>query len=450
MPGMTNAAASRASENATSHSPSELAGANSTDDGSAWRSAILFRLVGLMSPRHVLLAGARDEALCRALAEAACRCGAILHVSAHVVPGWLKAIAAEAGDHLMVHAAQSAEAISVLPTPELAWIDEDRNWPTVHRVLGSVLDQARRLGRPFPVTLVSGTGGLLGRIDLFDNPDPIPAPRGQDGIYRDRFGPGGQDSRSGPAAGGRAQGTEEAAPRCGVLTAVEDFVSAQDGNLRLALLPGFGGFGAVTPGIGRGAEAFSPAGLVADLTELPTSLEATRLQGEAAAAFRGPMMSSDDHQSNIAALAPSPSASAPSYQGNPATEAEAPGLARLRASPAFDAAYYVARNADVLESRLDPALHYLRHGADERRDPNPFFSTGYYLDAYPDVAGAGLNPVLHYLSNGAAECRNPGPRFATRLYIEAHPEVTAAGINPLEHFLTVGLRAGWQAPPVPK
>ncbi len=419
-------------------------------DGSAWRNAIIVRLVGLLSPRHILLAGARDEALCRALAQAACGCQATLHVSARVVPAWLRALMAEAGDHLMVHAAPSADAIGVLPTPELAWIDEDRNWPTAHGVLGAVLNQARRLGKPFPVTLVSGTGGLLGGRDLHDNPDPIAAFRSQGDTHPDRLASGEQGNHSGQTVKQGGQPAEEAAPRRGVLTAVEDFVSAQDGRLRLALLPGFGGFGAITPSTGRGAEAFSPAGLVADLTALANGLEAARLQGEAAAGSNAAATPNDEHQSNGAAPAPSQLASVPSYQGNPATEAEAPGLARLRASPVFDAAWYVARNADVSESRLDPALHYLRHGAAERRDPNPFFSSGYYLDAYPDVAGAGLNPVLHYLSNGAAEGRNPGPRFATRLYVEAHPEVTAAGLNALEHFLTAGLRAGWQAPPVPK
>ena len=356
---------------------------------------------------------------------------------------------AEAGEHLMVHAAPSVDAVSVLPTPALAWIDEDRNWPTVHRVLGAVLDQARRLGKPFPVTLVSGTGGLLAKRDLYD-PDPSQPYRNRDDTPPDGVGPGGRIGRSVPVAERTAQTAEEAALRRGVLAAVEDFASAQDGQLRLALLPGFGGFGAITPATGRGAEAFSPAGLVADLTALANGLEAARLQGEAADASSAPAMSDDDHQSSGGAPTPLQLASVPSYQGSPATEAEAPGLARLCASPVFDAAWYVARNADVSESRLDPALHYLRHGAAERRDPNPFFSSGYYLDAYPDVAGAGMNPVLHYLSNGAAEGRNPGPRFATRLYVEAHPEVTAAGVNALEHFLTAGLRAGWQAPPVPK
>ena len=421
-----------------------------TEDGSAWRSAIIHRLVGLVSPRHILLAGARDEALCRALAEAACGCQATLHVSAQTVPAWLKALMADAGNHLMVHAALSAEAIGVLPTPELAWIDEDRNWPTVHRVLGAMLDQARRLGKPFPVTLVCGTGGQLGRRDLYDNPDPIPARRSHDDRHPHRLGLGGQDRRSVQAVEAGAQAAEEAAPRRGVLTAVEDFVSAQDGQLRLALLPGFGGFGAVTPASGGGAAAFSPAGLIADLTALAIGLEAARLQGKAATASGTPAAFNDEHQSGGAAPALAHVASVLSYQGDPATKAEAPGLARLRASPAFDAAWYVAKNADVSESRLDPALHYLRHGAAERRDPNPFFSSGYYLDAYADVAGAGMNPLLHYLGNGAAEGRNPSPRFATRLYIEAHPEVTAAGVNALEHFLTAGLRAGWQAPPVPK
>ena len=125
---------------------------------------------------------------------------------------------------------------------------------------------------------------------------------------------------------------------------------------------------------------------------------------------------------------------------------ERAALALLRASPIFDAAWYTATYGDVAEAGTDPALHYLRDGAAELRDPGPYFSTRYYLAAYPDVAAEKLNPLLHYLAGGAAEGRNPGVHFATRLYSEAHPEAAASGVNPLEHYLMVGRAAGWQAP----
>lgn len=42
-----------------------------------------------------------------------------------------------------------------------------------------------------------------------------------------------------------------------------------------------------------------------------------------------------------------------------------------------------------------------------------FFDAGWYLAAYPEVQAAGLDPARHYLTHGAAEGRDPGPGFST-------------------------------------
>jgi len=77
----------------------------------------------------------------------------------------------------------------------------------------------------------------------------------------------------------------------------------------------------------------------------------------------------------------------------------------VRTSAAFDAAWYLEHNQDVRERGLDPALHYVRFGADEGRDPGPDFSTLYYLRRYPDVTALGLNPLEHFELFGRAEGR---------------------------------------------
>ena len=79
--------------------------------------------------------------------------------------------------------------------------------------------------------------------------------------------------------------------------------------------------------------------------------------------------------------------------------------ALIRESAWFDAAWYLARNPDVADGLLDPAQHYLDHGAAEGRNPGPNFDTRRYLAAYPDVAASGLNPLLHYLRHGQSEGR---------------------------------------------
>lgn len=57
----------------------------------------------------------------------------------------------------------------------------------------------------------------------------------------------------------------------------------------------------------------------------------------------------------------------------------------------------------------------------------------WYLQRYPDVVSTGLSPALHYLRKGAAEMKDPGPAFSTRKYLAQNPSLPA-GANPLVHF----------------
>ncbi len=82
-------------------------------------------------------------------------------------------------------------------------------------------------------------------------------------------------------------------------------------------------------------------------------------------------------------------------------------LKLLRDSGLFDEAWYLSKNPDVAQAKIDPALHYLRHGGFEGRDPGPKFSSAFYLDTYPDVKAARLNPLAHYLLHGKNENRQP-------------------------------------------
>ncbi len=88
---------------------------------------------------------------------------------------------------------------------------------------------------------------------------------------------------------------------------------------------------------------------------------------------------------------------------------------QIRRSGLFDSEWYRRSYPDVDAGGLDPALHYLRHGAAEGRDPGPAFGTRRYEAANPDVRAAGLNALLHFLGNGQFEGRrlhpatDPGP-----------------------------------------
>jgi O-antigen biosynthesis protein len=83
-------------------------------------------------------------------------------------------------------------------------------------------------------------------------------------------------------------------------------------------------------------------------------------------------------------------------------------------SPWFDAQWYLSIYPDVAASGVDPARHYLLHGAAEGRDPGPGFSTAGYLARYSDVALSGINPLLHYLNVGVAQGRRIAARDSQR------------------------------------
>jgi hypothetical protein len=88
---------------------------------------------------------------------------------------------------------------------------------------------------------------------------------------------------------------------------------------------------------------------------------------------------------------------------------EARGMSKdadaLRRSGMFNDGWYLEKYPDVAKNGQDPALHYLKHGASEGRDPGPDFDTKLYLQTYPDVARSGKNPLLHFLQHGKSEGR---------------------------------------------
>jgi len=96
---------------------------------------------------------------------------------------------------------------------------------------------------------------------------------------------------------------------------------------------------------------------------------------------------------------------------------EAEQAALLASAPLFRGKWYRERYPDVATSGLDPALHYLRHGALLGRLPSRAFDGAAYLADNPDVAAAGWNPLVHYLLHGKAEGRDapvPPPLAAER------------------------------------
>src|SRR4051812_36470306 len=113
----------------------------------------------------------------------------------------------------------------------------------------------------------------------------------------------------------------------------------------------------------------------------------------------------------------------------------------MRAMAAFfDADWYLQRYPDIAAGGIAPIKHFIRHGLEEKRDPNPFFEGAWYIEHYPDVGASGVHPLLHYLAVGVHEKRNPHPRFDADWYVEQHPE---AASNALLFHLTTGRGRGF-------
>ena len=80
----------------------------------------------------------------------------------------------------------------------------------------------------------------------------------------------------------------------------------------------------------------------------------------------------------------------------------------IRNSKLFNKAWYLARNPDVAQAKVDPWLHYLLYGGFEGRDPGPNFSSSWYLSTYADVKHS-VNPLVHYQRYGLREGRLTRP-----------------------------------------
>ena len=105
---------------------------------------------------------------------------------------------------------------------------------------------------------------------------------------------------------------------------------------------------------------------------------------------------------------------------------------------------YVALPLDI------PAVKRAKKSRKARRElqlieESGLFDAGWYLRTYPDVAEdhvAARNPALHYLKFGGFEGRNPGPGFDSQWYLETNPDVNDSGVNPLIHYVSMGLQEG--------
>ncbi len=75
----------------------------------------------------------------------------------------------------------------------------------------------------------------------------------------------------------------------------------------------------------------------------------------------------------------------------------------------FDAAYYRSTYADMDNPGADQLAHFCMHGWREKRNPAEWFSTALYLAHHADVAANDINPFVHYIRIGEQERRRIFP-----------------------------------------
>jgi len=136
------------------------------------------------------------------------------------------------------HRDLSVNVLGHLPPMDMALIDGDHNWYTVHTELRLLAHVSRVAGTPFPVAILHDVCWPYGRRDLYYDPATIPEehrqPWSRAGIRR------GQSELARGGGGLNAQlanAQHEGGPRNGVMTALEDFVAQHDQPLRVIVLP---------------------------------------------------------------------------------------------------------------------------------------------------------------------------------------------------------------------
>jgi glycosyltransferase involved in cell wall biosynthesis len=136
-------------------------------------------------------------------------------------------------------------------------------------------------------------------------------------------------------------------------------------------------------------------------------------------------------------------------------------------NPFFSVRSYLAHNADVAATEVNPFAHYTLHGRAEGRavslsfwghDRGPdigadviklvrrLFDADHYRAQLPDLVHLPADTLLsHYLVLGWVAGLRPNPDFSGDSYLEAHSDVRSAGINPFLHFALYGQKEGRHA-----
>ncbi|HPU96934.1 MAG TPA: class I SAM-dependent methyltransferase, partial [Candidatus Hydrogenedentes bacterium] len=205
---------------------------------------VVWPLFDLLKPRRILEIGAEEGKHTLKILPWCQRFGAVLHVIEPFPKFNVEECAARYRGHFELIQGFSPEALPSLPPVDIALIDGDHNWYTVHAELETLAKQNRHHNAIPPLFLLHDVDWPYGRRDLYYDPDRIPAeyrkPWRRAGIL-----PGCVAlAEKGGCNANYCNAETEGGERNGVRTAAEDFVAEHaDEAWRLIVLPFFSGLG---------------------------------------------------------------------------------------------------------------------------------------------------------------------------------------------------------------
>jgi hypothetical protein len=203
-------------------------------------------LIEAAAPRRVVEIGAEFGWNTRALLELGQRHGFFVDIVDPMPHPVLHEELARFEGGYEFHAARSLDIISALPAADFVLQDGDHNWFTVYNELQLMFLRAHVARVAPPIVVMHDVAWPYARRDMYYDATAI-----LDGdrhpYARRGFVPGRSELIEEGINGHFANALHEGGPRNGVLTAVEDFISASGADVVFRRLPFFNGLGILLP-----------------------------------------------------------------------------------------------------------------------------------------------------------------------------------------------------------
>ena len=203
-------------------------------------------LIEAIAPRRIVEIGAEFGWNTRHLLDYCRRTNAFLDIIEPLPLQSLRDQLSPYGEnHFCLHVGKSWDCIPTIAVPDVVMLDGDHNWRTVFTELSLLRTRAESSGQPMPIVLAHDCAWPYARRDMYYDPDAFREVHRQPYAYKGIL-PGISELVDNGVNAQFANALTEGGPENGVLTAIEDFVAANEG-IKLWTLPFFNGLGIVAP-----------------------------------------------------------------------------------------------------------------------------------------------------------------------------------------------------------